>query len=101
MLEVGKIYQFRERIQEGKNAIIRRRPMRLVKKYPHHMLFETLGGIRECFTYWDAGRKLAGEDLFMHKNECALRHHNGAGREKGALRNFSQRWYMYRKECSL
>ena len=69
MLEIGKTYQFRERIQEGKNALIRRRAMRLVKKYPHHMLFETLGGIRECFTYWDAGRKLAGEDLFTHKNE--------------------------------
>lgn len=69
MLEVGKIYQFRERIKEGKGTLIRRRPMRLVKKYPHHMLFETLGGIRECFTYWDAGRKLAGEDLFIHNNE--------------------------------
>lgn len=43
--------------------------MRLVKKYPYHMLFETLGGIREYFTYWDAGKKLAGEDLFIHKNE--------------------------------
>ena len=43
MLEVGKIYQFRERIREGADTIIRRRAMRLVKKYPHHMLFETPG----------------------------------------------------------
>lgn len=69
MLEEGKIYHFREKIKEGADSIIRKRPMRLVKKYPHHMLFETLGGIRERFTYWDAGRKLAGEDLFTHKNE--------------------------------
>lgn len=69
MLEVGKIYQFRERIREGADTIIRRRPMRLVKKYPYHMLFETLGGIRECFTYWDAGRKLEEGGLNIHKNE--------------------------------
>ena len=37
---------FREKIKEGADSIIRKRPMRLVKKYPHHMLFETLGGIR-------------------------------------------------------
>ena len=42
MLEIGKTYQFRERIKEGKGTLIRRRAMRLVKKYPHHMLFETL-----------------------------------------------------------
>lgn len=69
MLEEGKIYHFREKIKEGADSIIRKRPMRLVKKYPHHMLFETLGGIRECFTYWDAGRKLAPGRLNIHKNE--------------------------------
>ena len=69
MLEEGKIYHFREKIKEGADSIIRKRPMRLVKKDPNDMPFEIPGGIRECFTYWDAGRKLAGEDLFTHKNE--------------------------------
>ena len=69
MVEVVEIYRCRGRSMEGADTIIRRRAMRMMKKYPHHMLFETLGGIRECFTYWDAGRKLAGEDLFIHKNE--------------------------------
>ena len=63
MLEEGKIYRFKRKIKEGTKPKIVRKSMRLVKKYGYHALFESMIGIRECFTYWQIGKLLSGEGL--------------------------------------
>lgn len=62
-LREGQTYTFKsqETADEGAKKKLVVRKMRLIKKYPHHALFEDSRGIRTAFRYWDAERLIKGE----------------------------------------
>lgn len=62
-LQKGKIYDFQKVGKEGIRVKRYRKSMRFVKQYPHHALFVSETGIRECFTNWEVRQTLRGQAI--------------------------------------
>lgn len=59
-LQEGKHYTLNRKIKSDKEYIMKTMRMKLIKKYPHHALFENKMGFRESFKYSELKRLLKG-----------------------------------------
>lgn len=59
----GKIYTlyFRQQGERNKEYTVVKRPMRFLKAFPHHALFENSRGIKRSYTWWEAEKLQKGE----------------------------------------
>lgn len=57
-LRLGETYTLSSEHREGKEVVIHRRRMRLLKKYKYYAQMENSLGIRECFRYEELQKML-------------------------------------------
>ncbi len=62
-LKEGEVYTLIFVVQQNANKkrVKMKKRMRLIKRYPHHAVFEDNKGIRQSFGYWDIEKLLLGE----------------------------------------